>query len=82
MADEFDIVSTVREVFHVEANYKNATTFVVVFSVPGTDWETLHEIISNLPHKVGSVVLILLINKTRQKWGFSKFTQLAQGHAR
>lgn len=59
-----------------------ATTFVSICHAPGTDLETLHEILSNLHHKVGSVVLILLINKTKQKPRLSKFTKLARGHTR
>lgn len=65
MVDEFDIVFIVREVFYVEVNYKNVIIFVVVFFVLGIDWEILYEIIFNFFYKVGSVVLILLINKIR-----------------
>ena len=59
-----------------------STTFVSIYCVPGTNLETLHKIIANLHHKVGSVVLTLLINETKQKLRLSKFTKLAQCHTR
>lgn len=46
----------------------------------GTGLETLPEIVPIPHHKVGSAVLILLINKTKQKLRLSKFTKLVQGH--
>lgn len=58
---------------------KMATTFASVCRVPGSNLETSHRIIPNLHHKVGDAVLVLLINKTRQKPRLSKFTKLAQG---
>jgi len=61
---------------------KTATTFASICCVPGTNLEASHRIIPNLHHKVGDVVLILLINKTKQKPRLSKFTKLAQGHIR
>lgn len=55
-------------------------TFVIIYCVQGTGLETLPKIVSIPHHKVGSAVLILLINKTKQKLRLSKFIKLVQGH--
>lgn len=57
-----------------------ATTFGSIYCVPGTTLETWHEIVSNPRDKVGSVVFILRIYKTKQKPRLSKFAKLVQGH--
>lgn len=61
---------------------KMSTTFVSIYCVPGTNLETLHEIVFNLHHRVHSVVLILLINEAKLKLKLSKFIKLVQGHTR
>lgn len=55
---------------------KMATTIPSVCGVPGTDFETSHRFIPNLHHKVGDVVLILLINKTKQNKGLASLQNL------
>lgn len=75
--DEFDMVPMVHKVFHIEAHDKKAITFMSIYRVPGNDLETLHEIILNPRHKLGSVVLILLI---KQKLRLSELTKLVQGY--
>lgn len=80
MADEFDLVSMVQEVLYIEANDKSGHNICDYLLCTGTDLETWPEIVSIPHHKVSNVVLISLINKTKQKLNLSEFTKLVQGH--